>query len=511
MRARGWCWWLLALLGAPAPARAQRTGGLAAAAADGARALASARLDRLADMATADLAPLDDAAWPDGSTGQETAWERCEITAPAAPVDLRASRLLPVQVSVASRGDRAAALVSLGRPGGERHGLAFPESRWVAWEGAGAPSVRSLRGFFPGASLALRGDGTATVLSYVRPEPTTPEQRASHLRDVDIPTRVAITQLGPDGAVAHGPNEVEFTDGWDLDSNAAAWRYGTAVVLGRATNPPEDRRRHEVIHFLDARGHPVRPALELTDQAREDGLGAALASLAAAPDERTLAAAWTVPTGPLAGVWVRRGIALDALPFRPGTAHIEEPPPPAPGERPRRAPQWFPRGLWVYRAAEGRGFWGPAVTRGGVTFQRLAADGEGAPASELFFSSWPAARRSVSARALGTWADPLPVWSPGGAVVAGLAPGSAPPALTVRHFAERERALRSLELPLARLPGLAGAADVALCPTADGALLVWIDAPADGERTLSSARIACQRAPGAQGATSPRATERPRR
>jgi len=502
MRARGWCWWLVALLGAPPLAHAQRAGGLAAAASDGARALTTARLDRLGDMATTDLAPLDDAAWPDGSTGQETAWDHCELAAPAQPVDLRASPLLPVQVSVASRGDRAAALVALGRPGSDRHGLAFPESRWVEWNGARGPVVRPLRGFLPGAALALRSDGAATILSYVRPDPETPAQRASHVRDVDIPTRVAITQLGPDGAVLHGPNEIEFTDGWDIDSNAAAWRFGTAVVLGRATNPPEDRRRHEVIHFLDARGHAVRPFLELTDQAREEGLGTPLASLAAAPDGRTLAAAWTVPTGALAGVWVRRGIALDAAPFRPGTAHIEEPPP-APDARPRRQPQWFPRGLWVYRVAEGRGFWGPSVTRGGVTFQRLAGAEGAAPFSEVFFSSWPSTRRSITARSLGTWADPLPVWSPGGAVVAGLSRDDPEDALSFTYMAQRERALRALDVALDRLPGLEGAADVAMCPTDDGALLVWIDARENGERRLSVARLACQRVPGAHGATSP--------
>ena len=495
MRARLPSWCLAALLGLPARSHAQGRQSLTEAAGEGVRALASARLDRLTDMATTDLAPLDDGAegaWPDGSPPQEAAWDHCELGAPAQPVDLHAAPLLPMQVSVASRGGRAAALVALGRPGSDRHGMAFPESRWVEWETPERASVHTLRGFLPGAALALRPEG-ATILSYSRPDPQTPAQRASHVRDVDVPTRVAITQLGARAEIIHGPNEIELTDGWDIDSNLAAWRHGTAVVLGRATNPPEDRRRHEVLHFLDRRGHAVRPFLELTDQGREEGLGASLASLVAAPDERTLAAAWAVPTGPLAGVWVRRGIALDALPFRPGTARIIDAPPPAPGERPRRQPAWYPRGLWVYQPAHGNGFWGPVVTRGGVAFQRLVtATQGGAPFSEVMFSPWPASRRAVTSRALGTWADPLPVWSPGGPIVAGGASAD-DGALMVAYTAQRERAIRTVSVALETLPGLRDATDVAMCPTDTGALLVWIDAGGEAERRLSVARIACQR------------------
>jgi len=502
MRAWVSCLCSVALVGMSTRGHAQRAGGLTAAASDGVRALASARLDRFADMATTDLAPLDDAAWPDGSTGQETAWERCDLAGVAQPVDLHAAPLLPVQVSMASRGDRVAALVALGRPGSDRHGLSYPESRWVEWNGLHPPSVRPLRGFLPGAAIALRSDGHATILSYVRPDPQTPEQRASHVRDIDIPTRVAITQLGRDGAIVHGPNAVEFTDGWDIDSNAAAWQFGTAVVLGRATHPPDDCRRHEVLHFLDPRGHAVRPFLELTDQARDEGLGAPLASLAVAPDERSLAAAWAIPSGPLAGVWVRRGITLDALPFRPGTAHIVEPPPPAPAERRRRLPAWFPRGLWVYRVAEGRGFWGPMVLRGGVLFQRVVSEEGGRPSSEVFFSSWPASRRSIAAHTLGIWADPLPVWTPGGALIAGLSPHR-DGMLSLTYMAHRERALQTFDLSFDRLAGLDGAVDVAMCPTSDGALLAWIDAGPTGERRLFFAHIVCQRMPGVAGRTAP--------
>jgi hypothetical protein len=111
------------------------------------------------------------------------------------------------------------------------------------------------------------------------------------------------------------------------------------------------------------------------------------------------------------------------------------------------------------------------------------------------FSPWPASRNAVTSRALGTWADPLPVWSPGGPIVAG---GSSADdgALLVAYTAQRERAIRTVSVPMEQLPGLQGAADVAMCPTDTGALLVWIDGAGDTERRLSVARIACQRVAG---------------
>ena len=147
----------------------------------------------------------------------------------------------------------------------------------------------------------------------------------------------------------------------------------------------------------------------------------------------------------------------------------------------------------MYQPAHGNGLWGPVVTRGGVAFQRLVtATAGGAPFSEVMFSPWPASRRAVSSHALGTWADPLPVWSPGGPIVAGGASAD-DGALMVAYTAQRERAIRTVSVALETLPGLRDATDVAMCPTDTGALLVWIDAGGEAERRLSVARIACQR------------------
>lgn len=497
------------------PDGAARAHSLTDAARAGASSLTTARLDRLTDMATTDLAPLDDGArepdepaetapWPGGARAAETAWSSCGFAGTAQPVDLEAGALLPMQVSLASRGDRAVALVAMGRPGADRRGMAFPESRWVEWSG-GRVDVFPARGFSPGASLAL-GDREATVLSYTRPDPRTPDERASRLLDVDVPTLVALTRVGEHGRTLVGPNDLEGSDGWQIDSPAVLWRHGLAVVLGHPTAPPGDGARREVLHFLDARGHDVRAPLELSDGSREAGLGAAPAGLTAAPDGASLAAAWMVPSGPIAGVWVRRGITLDAQPFIPGTAHIVEGPT-APGRR--RAAPLYPRGLWTLRVAQGEGFWGPQVSRGGVFFGRAGALDDAAPLTELLLAPWPVDGRLVPSRVLDAWWDPLAAWTPGGAMVAGFSPrGPSSRPLVVAYAARGERALRTITLPLddgdARP---CDGADLAFAPLDSGALIAWIDA-ADGDRArrLALAHVRCVPAAVTSPARSTRST-----
>lgn len=501
------------------PMDVARPHSLVDAAREGAASLSTARLDRLTDMVTLDLAPLDDGAdaeatgegspdddtpeppavnaWPGGEPTAETAWTSCGFAGASQPVELRSGALTPVQVSMASRGARAVALVALGRPGSDRHGMAFPESRWVEWND-GRVEVFSARGFLPGASLAL-GERDATVISYSRPDPSTPEQRASHTLDVDVPARVAFTRLDGRGRTLSGPNELEGSGGWQIDSPVVLWRHGSAVVLGHPTEAPGDGGRRDVLHFLDARGHETRSPLELSIDARDGGPGVSPAGLTAAPDGATLAAAWVVPDGPIAGVWVRRGITLEAQPFIPGTAHIVETQTP-PGRR--RAAPLYPRGMWTLRVGQGAGFWGPSVTRGGVFFGRAgsAIDGAG-PLSEVLLSTWPADRHATPARVLDALFDPLPVWTPGGPMIAGFArpTGAATRSLVVAYAARGERGLRTIALPVDPAgPQPIDAVDVAFTPLDSGALLAWIDDPDDARaRRLELARVTCQRAPSA--------------
>ncbi len=274
------------------PTDVARPHSLVDAAREGAASLATARLDRLTDMATIDLAPLDDGTTPEApeevapesptapavipDAARSVAWrprgrdrvDRVRLRRHlAARRSARRARCCPVQVSLASRGARAVALVAMGRPGADRHGMAFPESRWVEWND-GRVEVFPARGFLPGAALAL-GDRDATVISYTRPDPRTPQQRASRILDVDVATQVAVTRVDARGHVIMGPNELEGSDGWQIDSPVVVWRHGIAVVLGHPTAPPGDGARREVLHFLDARGHDVRAPLELSIDSRD--------------------------------------------------------------------------------------------------------------------------------------------------------------------------------------------------------------------------------------------------
>jgi hypothetical protein len=463
---------------------------------DGAESMTSARLDRLADMATVDLAPLDEGTsevapspWPGGEPAAETQWSSCGMGSSVTGVDLNPGDLTPVQVTLASRGSHTVALVAMGRPGPDRRGMVFPESRWVEWTGDRV-AVFPARAFHPGTTLALEDD-VATVLSYARVDPRTPEERASHRPDVDLPFAIAVTQLGPHGRVVRGPNQIDQSDGWQLDSPVVVWQHGAAVVLGRATNPPADSRRREMLHFLDGRGHPVRQPLELSDQSRDDGLGAPIAGLTAAPDGGSLAASWMVPSGPIAGVWVRRGITLDARPFVAGTARISDPPADVYGRVPR-SPRWYPRGLWSFRVAQGEGFWGPCATRGAVMFRRTeTANTIDAPRTEIMFLAWPANARALSSRAFGSWWDPLPLWSAGGPMIAGFTRHSdSSHRFSVAYANPDGTSLRTIHVAA---PSVTNATDIAWTATDSGAFFAWIAAPDDAPRHLEFARIVCER------------------
>ncbi|MEZ4410551.1 MAG: hypothetical protein R3A52_29330, partial [Polyangiales bacterium] len=248
--------------------------------ADGALELLGANLDRYADMVTRDLrdrapeaAPADDeqVVMRPGDASA-VPWETCDLDGPVMPVDLRTGALIPLQVTVAGRGHRAVALVTLGRPPGGRHGMAFPESRWVEWD-AGEPDVSNAIGDGADPALVLREHGGAVVSVLPAADDPTPD---------DGPFGLAFTRVSDRGRALANPYRVPGTEGMDLDAPPVDWAGGTALILGHDGEPPE-RRRTEALWFLDASGRPVRGALTLTAESADIGFGAPCAALAAGP------------------------------------------------------------------------------------------------------------------------------------------------------------------------------------------------------------------------------------
>lgn len=489
----------------PDPSRPQ----LVEAVADGILELLGAQLDRLGDMATTDFAldPLDleapETIEPElrGERLQRTLlpwepWSSCGLDA-VVPVDLRATGgLVPLQVTLASRGSRAVALVTLGRPGGAHRGMIFPESRWVEWDGTRAV-VSTTPGFAPDAAVVLR-ERDAAVFSYTRRGPDGQEMVPSSRDEAPPPpSALGVTRIGPRGRTLGSTVVVPRTEGLLVDAPPVAWEGGTAVVLGHP-NPSlhhEDARTEE-LWFLDNLGRSLRAPLPLTHESREDPGGALCTSLSAALNGASLLASWTVPSGPRAGVWVRRGIHLDAAPDPAWDA------PRGPrGRLPRRRSEQIIQGI---------GWSGPVVSPWGVMVRRSARRLEGdAPMTDVVLAGAPAPR--ATPRVFDRFWDPLPVWGRGGVVMVGLA-ADTPSALTrawlrwAPHAARGTHPVAPLRperdgsgvSPSDALDDLPEAVDYAIAPLEHGALLAWI-VPAEGDptgpRRLSLARVACRLAP----------------
>ena len=136
--------------------------------------MVGARLTRFGDMTTEDfLLERTAPVVADGSSSLPVApdalpapWTSCSMDGPVRLVDLNTGSMIPLQVALASRGERSVALVTLGRPLRGRQGFSFPASRWVEWEGE-VTTVSDGPGFAPDASLVLR-EHDAAVLSYER-------------------------------------------------------------------------------------------------------------------------------------------------------------------------------------------------------------------------------------------------------------------------------------------------------------------------------------------------------
>lgn len=464
---------LLALATARAWAQSPPRAPLTHALGEGMMEMQSARLLRFGDMAgeTFDAEPEVDAppepVAPATSAARDAMpWSSCEVEGSAQPVDLQTGNLIPLQVALASRGTRSVALVTLGRPGGGRRGMIFPESRWVEWDGQRA-TVTPTPGFHPDAEIVLRDDD-ATVLSYAD------AAAIGELGDdpmAESSLALSFARIGSQGRVLVPPRVLDDSLGLGIDSRMVAWGGGTAVVLGRPTDTTSGARR-ESVYFLDGAGQPMRAPEALTDEARDDGYGAPCADLAL-DDDRALIAGWTVPEGPRAGLWVRRGIGWDAR-----------------RDTPREA----------VRVVTGEGLWGPEVSPWGVVVRRAprTLDGDG-PLTDVLFAPWTgltAPRRDAAASAL-FW-DPRVTWSGRAAVLFGERPGEG---MRLAHTPPASSApgVRWMLDPRAatRIAGLRDPIDVAVAPSDDGAVVAWIEADdaAAVRRRLSLARVGCRLRP----------------
>lgn len=439
-----------------------------------------ARLARFGDVAVEDFlhernpaaAPSDEPTTPAVDAVALSPWAGCEMDGPVRLVDLNTGAMIPLQVALASRGARAVALVTLGRPLRGRQGFSFPASRWIEWEGQ-EPRVSDAPGFAPDASIVLR-EHDAAVLSYERGE-----------RGESGPAGRPIlwTRVSPRGEQFFPPRTIEGTSALDIDAAPVAWSGGTAVVFGEsvATTPGLAPHRRESLWFLDGVGHPVRAPLELTRDARDDGRGQGLASVAASDD--ALVAAWNVSEGAAAGVWMRGGITL-------GTglgAPIDM----------RRAPS--------VRVLAGSGYWGPSVSPWGVTARRAApAVGAEGGLAELVVVPAPGTRPGLGTGAL--W-DPLVAWTPRGALLlAGRPPAGEDTRSLVSLGAAGARAGTRwfVDLGISEVEP-ADVVDLAITPTDRGAVVAWLssDVGADvARRRLALARIGCRAEP------APRASQR---
>jgi hypothetical protein len=468
------------------------------AVAEGLQDLSDARLDAAGDMATLDLRAPET---PDGegdappATTTEPPWADCALDGTVHPVDLRPDGLTPLQVVLTSDGRRTVALVVMGRPGGGRRGMLYPESRWVQWDGTHIALFPGT-GFLPDAAITLRGREVG-VFSYIARDGTPAHLRGESLAPAD--RLVGFTRV-IQGQVVSGPRSLPGSAGLDIDTAPVRWERGIAVVLGRENPVAGNATRTETLFAMDPRGSPLGAPRPLSLEVSAAGAGGRFIDLASAQGGE-LASAWVVRDGPRAGVWVARGIEPGADPNAPATTAAA------------RRRQRYRRPL---RLLQGSGYWGPQVGPRGVLVRREHEDAQGNGLADLLFASWIRNAQPFVQRVLGSFWDATPAWDAHGVVVAGLrerAPRHSPDPVIAYGAADRG-ALRTFSTRDAQtFDALRDATDIAITSVRDGAVIAWIDGstPQDppGHRRLRLARIVCRAAatPTAPAPTAP--TTRP--
>ncbi|MEZ4390408.1 MAG: hypothetical protein R3A48_04870 [Polyangiales bacterium] len=467
-----------------APA-APRGGPLQRAAAQGVTGLSRARLDSIGDMETLDLrdAPEPEGALETTPLGPtESPWSDCALDGAVHPVDLRAGPLTPLQVVLTSDGRRAVALVVMGRPGGGRRGMLYPESRWVQWDGANI-ALFTGPGILPDAALTLRGREIG-VFSYLARD-----GQPAHLRGETLALAdrvVGFTRIVA-GQIVGGPRPLPGSAGLDIDTGAVRWDRGIALVLGRENPVPGNATRTEMLFAVSPHGSALGSPRPLSLEVSSAGAGARYIDLSASRSG-DLVSAWVVRDGPRAGVWVARGITPDDDDTaRPATAAARR------RQRHRRP----------LRLLQGGGFWGPQVSDRGVLVRREHESSSGNGLADLLFAGFARDARTLFQRVLGSFWDAVPSWDTHGLILAGLRGGGgaeAPLDPVVAYGGGDRGALRTFNTRDAQtFDALRDAVDIAITPVRDGAVIAWIDGHAEGEdptrRRLRLARIACRAAP----------------
>lgn len=460
-----------------------RGGRLQRAAAQGVIDLSQARLDSVGDMASGDLrelpeadAPLETA--PLGPT--ESPWSDCALDGTVHPVDLRPDGLTPLQVVLTSDARRTVALVVMGRPGGGRRGMLYPESRWVQWDGANIALFPG-PGVLPDPVLSLRGREIG-MFSYLARD-----GQSAHLRGETLPLAervVGFTRIVA-GQIISGPRTLPGSAGLDIDTGAVRWDRGIALILGRENAVPGNATRTEMLFAVTPHGSLLGTPRPLSLEVSSAGSGARYIDLNAS-STGDLVSAWVVRDGPRAGVWVARGVSTEDDPAQRANTSAA------------RRRERFRRPL---RLLQGGGFWGPQVSDRGVLVRREHESSSGSGLADLLIAGFARDARTLFQRVLGSFWDAVPSWDARGLILAGLRGGAteAPLDPVIAYGAGDRGALRTFNTRDAQtFDALRDAADIAITPVRDGAVIAWIDGRDDADpshRRLRLARIACRATP----------------
>lgn len=356
----------------------------------------------------------------------------------------------PVQVTLASRGDEALALVTLSYLTRDpREGLRFAESRILHIKSDGPRSMMIAPAFEPDASLSWGSDGTVFVVGYSSFDPRgdmTTVQRSLEATTFLLPA----LHEGRVERVSH--HRFENTLSWTVESRPVSTHDGFATLLATSIEGAGTRLQWTAFD----REAQMRNTASV-DIARESSVASLefgsryRAGTSLLDEHAQVATAWLAPEQ---GVWLRA----------------------------RKDDTWQTP---VHRPI--RDVWGVDVASdgSGVLLRTGGANGQ---AAALEWLGWNDAH---SVR-LGEGWDVLAVQSQGHIVAAGLAHDSTTGGDI--GFAPVGQPLVHAHLSDATRTSLANAIDLDLVPTRSGALLAWIE-PAEGPerpvRHLSMLRIVC--------------------
>ena len=381
----------------------------------------------------------------------------CHLAGSVRHIELDAHGMRATQVSLATRGDRVIALVSLARNAPLRavhQGLQFPEARLVIDDGNHLTVTRTL-GVEPDAAIAVAEDARVFVVAY--------EHLDGAVRVPGAEPSVLVTVLDPSGHVASAPHTIDGTAGLRIDSSVVPFGAGAAVVLGREciTSDGAHGPVTESLFVFDEASGLARAPIALTDAQGDETLSRHRVGLAPSLDGTALRATWSIPSGHDTGVWSAQfdGVTLGV---------------------PSRV---------IDRAA-----WGTEVSADGTGVLYRSGGEQGLPVG-LFYRSFESGSHEV---ALGAGWDPDVAMVRGTWLVAGVAlQGTDGHAIDAIVAAARPgEPLRAVNTPDASEATLGDAIDVEMASTTDGVAVGWIEPaatdPTGASRRLGMARVVCR-------------------